>query len=99
MSKSMFSYITITGLIIILIFTIQGNIKQKNKLKQLEITLKENIEKEQLVIKYKEDLNTIKELKQEILGQENKLNELQAQIKNFTETLINNQEKLGKLES
>ena len=48
---------------------------------------------------HKEDLNTIKTLKQEILGQQHKLEEYQNQIANFTDQLIKNKEKLEELES
>lgn len=47
---------------------------------------------------HNDDLVTIKELKQEILGQETKLKEFSTQIKVITEILIKNQEKLEELE-
>lgn len=99
MSKKIFLYITIIALIIISIYLCKVNRDQKQHLKQLEVNLEEKKEKEQLIIKYKEDLSTIKELKQEILGQQAKLNEFNIQLTNFTETLVKNQEKLSKLES
>lgn len=46
---------------------------------------------------HNEDLETIKELKQEILGQESKLKEFSTQIKVITEILIENQKKLEEL--
>lgn len=98
MSKKIFLYVIIVSLIITSIYLYKENGDQKQHLKQLEVNLEEKIEKEQLIIKYKEDLSTIKELKQEILGQQAKLNEFNIQLTNFTETLVKNQEKLNKLE-
>lgn len=98
MSKKIFLYVIIVSLIITSIYLYKENGDQKQHLKQLEVNLEEKMKKEQLIIKYKEDLSTIKELKQEILGQQAKLNEFNIQLTNFTETLVKNQEKLNKLE-
>lgn len=97
MSKKIFLYVIIVSLIITSIYLYKENVFQKQHLKQLEVNLEEKKEKEQLIIKYKEDLSTIKELKQEILGQQAKLNEFNIQLTNFTETFVKNQEKLSKL--
>lgn len=98
MSKKIFLYVIIVSLIITSIYLYKESRDQKQHLKHLEVNLEEKKAKEQLIIKYKEDLSTIKELKQEILGQQAKLNEFNIQLTNFTETLVKNQEKLNKLE-
>lgn len=81
------------------IYLYQENNNQKTLLKQKEEQLKIRQEQEQFVQNHKEDLNTIKSLKQEILGQQHKMEEYQNQIANFTDILIKNQEKLEELES
>ena len=81
------------------IYLYQKNIDQETLLKEKQDELKVKEEQEQFVKDHKEDLNTIKSLKQEILGQQQKLKEYQNQIANFTDLLIKNEEKLEELES
>lgn len=90
------------GIILLLIATIylyQENTSQEKNLNKLESKLEIRKQQEEFVSKHQEDLTTIKTLKQEILGQQHKLEEFNKQISSFTETLIKNQEKLDKLES
>lgn len=95
----------IISIIIIILFIISNiylhnkNNYQENRLETLEIKLEERKRQEEFIEKHKKDLDTIKILKQEILGQQNKLQELSKQLNSFTEILIKNQEKLDKLES
>lgn len=99
------TFITILFLFSILIligtsiYLYQKNIDQETLLKEKQDELKVKEEQEQFVKDHKEDLNTIKSLKQEILGQQQKLKEYQNQIANFTDLLIKNEEKLEELES
>lgn len=78
------------------IYNINNN--KKIHLKKLEIALKEKEEMTNFLNKHKQDLETIKQLKQEILGQQTKLEEFRKQIDSFTKTLIENEKKLEKLE-
>ena len=95
----------IISIIIIILFIISNiylhnkNNYQENRLETLETKLEERQRPEEFIEKHKKDLDTIKILKQEILGQQNKLQELSKQLNSFTEILIKNQEKLDKLES
>lgn len=95
----------IISIIIIILFIISNiylhnkNNYQENRLETLETKLEERKRQEEFIEKHKKDLDTIKILKQEILGQQNKLQELSKQLNSFTEILIKNQEKLDKLES
>lgn len=95
----------IISIIIIILFIISNiylhnkNNYQENRLETLEIKLEERKRQEEFIEKHKKDLDTIKILKQEILGQQNKFQELSKQLNSFTEILIKNQEKLDKLES
>ena len=95
----------IISIIIIILFIISNiylhnkNNYQENRLETLESKLEERNRQEEFIEKHKKDLDTIKILKQEILGQQNKLQELSKQLNSFTEILIKNQEKLDKLES
>lgn len=95
----------IISIIIIILFIISNiylynkNNYQENRLETLETKLEERKRQEVFIEKHKKDLDTIKILKQEILGQQNKLQELSKHLNSFTEILIKNQEKLDKLES
>ena len=95
----------IISIIIIILFIISNiylynkNNYQEEYLDILETKLEERKKQEEFIEKHKKDLETIKILKQEILGQENKLQEFSKQLNSFTEILIKNQEKLDKLES
>lgn len=90
--------ISIILLFITTIYFYQENINQEKTIKKLEIKLEKRKENEQLISKYQSDLETIKTLKQEILGQQKKLEEFNIQIQEFTNILIKNQEKLNVLE-
>lgn len=92
----LFSIFILTGTSI---YLYQENTYQETVLKEKSEKLKIREEQEQFVKEHKEDLNTIKTLKQEILGQQHKLEEYENQIVNFTDILIKNQDKLEKLES
>ena len=81
------------------VYLYQKNTDQETLLKEKQDELKIKEEQEQFVKDHKEDLNTIKTLKQEILGQQQKLEEYQNQIANFTDLLIKNEKKLEELES
>lgn len=81
------------------VYLYQKNTDQETLLKEKQEELKLKEEQEQIVKDHKEDLNTIKTLKQEILGQQHKLEEYQNQIANFTDLLIKNEKKLEELES
>lgn len=72
------------------IYFYQKNTKQEQSLKALEIELEKRQEQEQFVQKHQQDLITIKTLKQEILGQQHKLEEYGNQIASFTKVLIEN---------
>ena len=80
------------------IYFYQKNTKQEQTLKELEIRLEQRQEQEQFVQAHQQDLITIKTLKQEILGQQHKLEEYSNQIASFTKILIENQKKLSSLE-
>lgn len=92
----LFSIFILSGMSI---YLYQANTYQKMRLEEKKEKLKVRQEQEQFVLEHKEDLNTIKSLKQEILGQQHKLTEYQNQIANFTDIFIKNQEKLEELES
>lgn len=81
------------------VYLYQKNTDQETLLKEKKEELKLKEEQEQFVKDHKEDLSTIKTLKQEILGQQHKLEEYQNQIANFTDLLIKNEKKLEELES
>ena len=81
------------------VYLYKKNTDQETLLKEKKEELKIKEEQEQFVKDHKEDLNTIKTLKQEILGQQHKLEEYQKQIANFTDLLIKNEKKLEELES
>ena len=95
----------VISIIIIILFIISNiylynkNNYQEEYLDILETKLEERKKQEEFIEKHKKDLETIKILKQEILGQENKLQEFSKQLNSFTEILIKNQERLKKLES
>lgn len=76
----------------------QNNI-QEQKLNQLKNEYTKNLTQEKFINEHQTSLTTIKTLKQEILGQEQKLEELSKQIQSFTKELINNQEKLNEMEN
>lgn len=90
--------IIILMLVISNIYIYNINNNKKIHLKELEITLKEKEEMTDFLNKHKQDLETIKQLKQEILGQQTKLEEFRKQIDSFTKTLIENENNLEKLE-
>ena len=95
-------YLTILTILILTgtsIYLYQENTYKETILKETQEKLKIRKEQEKFVKVHKADLNTIKSLKQEILGQQLKLEEYQNQISNFTEILIKNKEKLEELES
>lgn len=48
---------------------------------------------------YSSELPKIKELKQKIMGQENKIEEFSTQIQEVTNLLVSNKEKLDKLQN
>ena len=95
----------VISIMIIVLFIISNiylydkNNYQEEYLEILETKLEERKKQEEFIEKHKKDLETIKILKQEILGQENKLQEFSKQLNSFTEILIKNQERLKKLES
>lgn len=92
------SFASIILLLISTIYLYNKNNLQDHNLKEIEIKLEEIKKQEQFIEKHKEDLETIKTLKQEILGQQHNLEELGKQIESFTEILINNQQKLDEIE-
>lgn len=97
--KSILFFLSILILTGTSIYLYQKNTDQEIILKEKSEKVKIREEQEQFVKDHKEDLNTIKTLKQEILGQQHKLEEYQNQIANFTDQLIKNKEKLEELES
>jgi hypothetical protein len=62
--------------------------------KNYEQQIIELSEKKQGIIKYKNNLDTIKSLKQQVLGQEIMIEELNNQIINITETVSNNEQEI-----
>lgn len=87
--------------IVLIVFTVSLYIVAEDKNNYLEnlTTEKENITKQKKFVNdHQNDLQIIKTLKQEILGQDNKLEEYTKQIANFTDLLIKNQKKLDEME-
>lgn len=75
-----------------------NTIKDK-EIDNLTIRLDDIKEKEDMVSSYSSELPKIKELKQKIMGQENKIEEFSTQIQEVTNLLVNNKEKLDKLQN
>ena len=73
-----------------------NTIKDK-EIDNLTIRLDDIKEKEDMVSSYSSELPKIKELKQKIMGQENKIEEFSTQIQEVTNLLVSNKEKLDKL--
>lgn len=96
--KIIYSTIILTLSLTNLYLYYQNNI-QEQKLNQLENEYTKTLTQEKFINEHQTSLTTIKTLKQEILGQEQKLEELSKQIQSFTKELINNQEKLNEMEN
>lgn len=75
-----------------------NTIKDK-EIDNLTIKLADIKEKEDMVSSYSSELPKIKELKQKIMGQENKIEEFSTQIQEVTNLLVSNKEKLDKLQN
>lgn len=75
-----------------------NNLKQK-EIDDLNVMLQEIEEKEELVANYNEELPKIKDLKQKIMGQEYKIEEFSKQIQDVTNLLMENRNKLDKLQN
>ena len=75
-----------------------NTIKDK-EIDNLTIRLDDIKEKEDMVSIYRSELPKIKELKQKIMGQENKIEEFSTQIQEVTNLLVSNKEKLDKLQN
>lgn len=75
-----------------------NTIKDK-EIDNLTIKLDDIKEKEAMVSCYSSELPKIKELKQKIMGQENKIEEFSTQIQEVTNLLVSNKEKLDKLQN
>lgn len=75
-----------------------NTIKDK-EIDNLTIRLDDIKEKEDMVSCYSSELPKIKELKQKIMGQENKIEEFSTQIQEVTNLLVSNKEKLDKLQN
>lgn len=75
-----------------------NTIKDK-EIDNLTIRLDDIKEKEDMVSSYSSELPKIKELKQKIMGQENKIEEFSTQIQEVTKLLVSNKEKLDKLQN
>lgn len=97
--KYFITYFAIILLLVTSIYLYKENTNHEKILKELELKLETRRGQEEFVSKHKGDLETIKTLKQEILGQQYKKEEYSKQISSFTDTLIKNQEKLDNLES
>lgn len=101
--KSRFFTICSYGVMILLLASSIYFYCKRNYLSQELVGLQEKLDirksQERFVEEHQEDLNTIKELKQEILGQQHKWGEYGRQIDEMTKILIQNQEKLDQLES
>lgn len=86
-------------LTLILIVTVYLNYIKEKEIMELNDELKVTKEKAELANLYEEKIPQIKELKQKIMGQENKIEELTDQIQEVTNLLQSNTEKLEKLEN
>lgn len=75
-----------------------NTIKDK-EIDNLTIRLDDIKEKEDMVSSYSSELPKIKELKQKIMGQENKIEEFSTQIQEVTNLLVSNKDKLDKLQN
>ena len=98
--KKNYIFIVIILLLTILIIAIiyLNSLKQK-EIDSLNVMLKDIEEKEELVASDSEELPKIKELKQKIMGQEYKIEEFSKQIQEVTNLLIENKNKLDKLQN
>lgn len=86
-------------LALLLILIIYLNIQISTKINELVELEKDNNlleEKVSFIQEHEDDLTTIKELKQEILGEENKLKEYTTQITELTKILVEMQDELDK---
>ena len=70
------------------------NHKKTEQIKQLKANISKIENEEKMIEIYKNDIKTIKELKQEILGQEQKQEEMKKQIIEFTNLIEENKEKI-----
>lgn len=91
-------------IIICILVLLLGGVIYLNTVKDKEIDnlntrLNDIKEKEEKVLSYSSELPKIKELKQKIMGQENKKEEFSTQIQEVTNLLISNKEKLDKLQN
>lgn len=75
-----------------------NTIKDK-EIDNLTIKFADIKEKEDMVSSCSSELPKIKELKQKIMGQENKIEEFSTQIQEVTNLLVSNKEKLDKLQN
>ena len=70
------------------------NHKKTEQINQLKANISKIENEEKMIEIYKNDIQTIKELKQEILGQEQKQEEMKKQIIEFTNLIEENKEKI-----
>lgn len=95
-------YILMVIILILVILVVAiiylNNLKQK-EIDDLNVMLQDIEEKEELVASYNEELPKIKDLKQKIMGQEYKIEEFSKQIQEVTNLLIENKNKLDKLQN
>ena len=79
---------------IIVLILVYMNHKKTEQIKQLKANISKIENEEKMIEIYKNDIKTIKELKQEILGQEQKQEEMKKQIIEFTNLIEENKEKI-----
>lgn len=81
-------------IIIVNVFLIYKNYNQFNKNNDIIKKTEDNIENKVILSKYKDKLVLYKELKQESLGQDTKIKELETEILNLTNLVVDNENKL-----
>ena len=79
---------------IIVLILVYMNHKKTEQINQLKANISKIENEEKMIEIYKNDIQTIKELKQEILGQEQKQEEMKKQIIEFTNLIEENKEKI-----
>ena len=81
-------------IIIVNVFLIYKNYNQFNKNNDIIKKTEDNRENKVILNKYKDNLVLYKELKQESLGQDTKIKELETEILNLTNLVVDNENKL-----
>ncbi len=81
-------------IIIVNVFLIYKNYNQFNKNNDIIKKTEDNRENKVILSKYKDNLVLYKELKQESLGQDTKIKELETEILNLTNLVVDNENKL-----